>query len=216
MPYSEFSGIDVGREVSVGVYGVDSGQIIRLWNAGAERILGYVGREAMGRPCHQVLCASPSEGLPPVCQRGCPFMRLAGQGRIPPPLRTRLLAASGQRIRVTLAPLIAPTAEGRMVLLHVFHELPEAELGDAAGDGRLFDITPDGVAAAAPAGAAALTGRELEALRLMAAGMTNGEIAENLILSYHTVRNHVSSIRNKLQARNRQQAAIIAGDLGLI
>ena len=101
-----------------------------------------------------------------------------------------------------------------MVLLHVFHELPEAELG-AAGDGRLFDITPDGVAAP-PAGAAALTGRELEALRLMAAGMTNGEIAENLILSYHTVRNHVSSIRDKLQARNRQQAAIIAGDLGLI
>ena len=142
-------------------------------------------------------------------------MRLAGQGRIPPPLRTRLLAASGQRIRVTLAPMIAPTAAGRMVLLHVFHELSEAELGDAAGDGRLFDITPDAVAAA-PTGAAALTGRELEVLRLMAAGMTNGEIAENLILSYHTVRNHVSSIRDKLQARNRQQATIIARDLGLI
>lgn len=50
----------------------------------------------------------------------------------------------------------------------------------------------------------------------MAAGMTNGEIAKNFILSYHTVRNHVSSIRDKLQARTRQQAAIIAGDLGLI
>ena len=153
MPYSEFSGIDVGREVSVGVYGVDSGQIIRR--------------------------------------------------------------RQGERIRVTLAPMIAPAAEGRMVLLHVFHELAEAESG-AAGDGRLFDITPDVVAAAAPAGAAALTGRDLEALRLMAAGMTNGEIAENLIISYHTVRNHVSSIREKLQARNRQQATIIAGNLGLI
>ena len=47
-----------------------------------------------------------------------------------------------------------------MVLLHVFHELAEAESGAAAGDGRLFDITPDGAAAAAPAGAAALTGRD--------------------------------------------------------
>ena len=213
--------IDLRREASFGAYAVDSGQIIRHWSAGAERILGYAGREAMGRPCHQVLCASPAAGLPPVCQRGCPFMRLAGQGRIPPPLRTQLRAASGQRIRVTLAPMLTPTADGRMTLLHVFHKLPEGESGgsgEAGGDAPPFNLIrliPDG-AALDPAGAAALTGLELEVLRLMAAGRTNHEIAASLTLSYHTVRNHVSSIRDKLQAGTRQQATIIAGNLGLL
>ena len=50
----------------------------------------------------------------------------------------------------------------------------------------------------------------------MSAGLTNHEIAENLAISYHTVRNHVGNVRGKLQAGNRQQAAIIAGKMGFL
>ncbi|HEU0292181.1 MAG TPA: response regulator transcription factor [Anaerolineales bacterium] len=60
-----------------------------------------------------------------------------------------------------------------------------------------------------------LTEREREILACIARGDTNSEIAEQLTISLKTVRNHVSSIFNKLQVTNRAQAAIRARDAGL-
>jgi len=59
-----------------------------------------------------------------------------------------------------------------------------------------------------------LTDREREILTCIARGDTNTEIAEQLTISLKTVRNHVSSIFNKLQVTNRAQAAIRARDSG--
>jgi DNA-binding NarL/FixJ family response regulator len=60
-----------------------------------------------------------------------------------------------------------------------------------------------------------LTDREREILACIARGDTNSQIAEQLTISLKTVRNHVSSIFNKLQVTNRAQAAIRARDAGL-
>jgi DNA-binding NarL/FixJ family response regulator len=60
-----------------------------------------------------------------------------------------------------------------------------------------------------------LTEREREVLAHIAHGDTNTEIAEQLAISLKTVRNHVSSIFNKLQVTNRAQAALRARDAGL-
>jgi DNA-binding NarL/FixJ family response regulator len=60
-----------------------------------------------------------------------------------------------------------------------------------------------------------LTEREREVLVLLAQGMSNREIAERLVLTEGTVKNHVSSILGKLQAENRTQAADIARRYGL-
>jgi len=60
-----------------------------------------------------------------------------------------------------------------------------------------------------------LTEREREILACIARGDTNTEIANQLTISLKTVRNHVSSIFNKLQVPNRTQAAIRARDAGL-
>ncbi|MGE4424857.1 MAG: LuxR C-terminal-related transcriptional regulator [Solirubrobacteraceae bacterium] len=51
-----------------------------------------------------------------------------------------------------------------------------------------------------------LTRRELEVLRLMAAGMTNGAIADRLVISHGTVKTHVKHILRKLRAANRAEA----------
>ena len=60
-----------------------------------------------------------------------------------------------------------------------------------------------------------LTPREREVLALLAAGMSNSEIAEKLTLAVGTVRLHVSNILAKLGAPNRTTAAVIAMKHGL-
>jgi DNA-binding NarL/FixJ family response regulator len=59
-----------------------------------------------------------------------------------------------------------------------------------------------------------LTGREVEVLRLIATGATNREIAEQLVISEGTVKNHISNILSRLGLRDRTQAAIYARENG--
>jgi len=67
-----------------------------------------------------------------------------------------------------------------------------------------------------PLKASDLTGREIEVLRLIAKGATNREIAEKLVISEGTVKNHISNILSHLGLRDRTQAAIYAKECGLL
>ncbi|SHN38770.1 response regulator [Cryptosporangium aurantiacum] len=63
---------------------------------------------------------------------------------------------------------------------------------------------------------ARLTARELDVLRRMAAGRSNAEIADDLVLSVETVKTHVGNVLAKLRTRDRTQAVIAAYESGLI
>lgn len=61
-----------------------------------------------------------------------------------------------------------------------------------------------------------LTERELDVLRLVAAGLSNAEISERLVISYATTKTHVSRLLYKLGARDRAQLVVIAFDHGVV
>jgi NarL family two-component system response regulator LiaR len=108
---------------------------------------------------------------------------------------------------------------------YLLKETPASELADAIRKVHRGEpiLHPDvaarlmrQVAAATPrAHRADLTARELEVLRLIAAGRSNKEIARDLSVAEKTVKTHVSNVLSKLDVADRTQAAVYAVQNGL-
>ena len=121
----------------------------------------------------------------------------------------------GQEESVRLAAFI-PNA--RMVLIDGASAMGDATQGLRAIDDFLASLPPrEKPAAARPSDAqpAGLSLREVEVLRLIAAGKSNPQIAGELVISLNTVQHHVSNILAKTGLANRTEAAVYARDKGL-
>ncbi|GAB3143639.1 response regulator [Microbispora hainanensis] len=100
-------------------------------------------------------------------------------------------------------------------------ELVQAIRVVAAGDSLLFPaavrslVAARGTARAFP-GIERLTGREGDVLRLMARGLSNAEIAAELVVGTETVKTHVGNVLTKLGARDRTQAVVAAYESGFV
>jgi DNA-binding NarL/FixJ family response regulator len=87
---------------------------------------------------------------------------------------------------------------------------------DPAVTGRVLDAYRTGGTAVEGAPPDTLTSRELDVLRLIGRGLSNGEIAEELTISEVTVKSHVGRIFTKLDLRDRAAAIVYAFDQRLV
>ena len=91
--------------------------------------------------------------------------------------------------------LLAPTITRRLI-----HEFARSAPRGTAGPPGLDELTP----------------RELEVFKLLARGLSNSEVAEELFVSETTVKTHVARVLMKLEVRDRVQAVVLAYESGLV
>jgi LuxR family transcriptional regulator, maltose regulon positive regulatory protein len=119
----------------------------------------------------------------------------------------RVFADEGPPMRVLLGRLVA----ARRTEQRIARSLPLGYLGRLL---RAFDR--EEAAPAVPGLVEPLSPREVEVLRLLAAGRQNQQIAEELVVAPNTVKKHVTHILDKLGAANRTEATVRARELGLL
>jgi PAS domain S-box-containing protein len=215
-------------------------QRIILWNSAATAIFGYSPEEALRLRVEALV----PERLKAPHRAGIARYHRTGRGRYTEAnkvLDLPAVAKSGKEIRVELS--LSPIgeeeggggpAEGNgsssSYVLAIVRDITErnraeefaAQLLRHLSGEALSDpdpppaVPPEPRVPLAEARRVELTPREREALRLLASGKTNRQIAQELLVSVSTVKAHVARIIAKLGVADRTQAAVRAVELGLL
>ena len=173
---------------------------IVAWTAAAERLLGHRREAVAGMSLHEVLDVRDVYG------NRCCTCWLRGMLRHGEPIAPFLLdARNGRGGRISVVVQVTPVELPHGGWTYCF--LPERRRADRR--------RPAGPAsAAAEAGRHAevvrLTRREAEVLRLLASGASTGNIARALDIAGATARNHVQHLLDKLGAKSRLEAVVLA------
>jgi PAS domain S-box-containing protein len=197
---------------------VDDAGTVVAWNEAAERLLGRPASEAVGRPCHEVMHGLTPAGAP-LCGPACAVVALCRQGSAP--RRFEMIARRPDGTDVWLDVTTVTIEDERPVAVHVLSESISAKrLAGVAADvaRRLTEAAPERSAdeTALRQISESLTPREIEVLRLMAAGIGTDDIARRLSLTRSTVRNHVQNLLPKLRVHTRVEAVVLALKAGLV
>ena len=190
-----------------GGFAIDAEGRIVLWNHAAESMLGYTVDEAVGRSCCELLMGHDDNGNP-LCCRICDVGDSTNT-RAPVynfDMRTRTKA--GSTIWMNVITLVVSNDGIGDMTIHLVRDVTATRELLALIREHLSIPAPLG--SSAPEGAALLTRREIEVLRIIARGLNTKAAAAKLHVSPATVRNHVQNILGKLGAHSRLEAVAYA------
>jgi PAS domain S-box-containing protein len=198
---------------------IDDGGTIIAWNPAAESLLGWSAAQAIGRPCHEMMHGSSPAGAT-LCGPQCAVIGLCRQGAAPRRFEMIARRPDGSDIRLDVTSVTIQ--DDRPIAVHVLTEsvsrerpaMVAEEVANRLGAARSQSRAP--MDSARNRIADALTPRESEVLRLLAAGSDTDEIADRLTLARNTVRNHIQNILPKIGAHSRVEAVILALQAGLV
>jgi len=169
---------------------------ILAWNGAAKRVLGYTEGEALGHECFALLAGRDIFGNC-YCSDHCPLLAMARREEAVSHFQILLQMFSGEMLRLGVSMVVVPEngSAGRS-MLHILHPVRETgTVNEPVGEhpwlsDHLGRLTP----------------REIEVLRLLAAGRNTQEIGDLLFVGVATVRSHVQNILQKLEVHSRLEA----------
>lgn len=195
------------------VFAIDASDRIVLWNAGAERLLGYPAADVLGRSCYQALSGRDVYGNR-YCFGECPILRMRDRGETIQPFEIVLESRDAGPLRFRCSILSIPGQRPELTtLVHILAETNGAHPDPANAFGRFAGPIPHpGLAPLVPPRPASspLTKREREVLRLLSEGRKTEEMGEQLFISDVTVRNHIQNILRKLNVHSKLEAVVYA------
>ncbi len=189
-----------------GAFAVGPQGRIMLWNRAAERLLGFAAREVLGKSCCDIFSGRDDKGNL-LCYQGCHVQSLVRLGESVQNFDMRTRTKAGQPLWLNFSILTLPngTPDGGMTI-HLFRDVTSSK--------ELLTLVHEKLTAAAsgdePSPASTLTRREVEVLRLLAAGSSTQALADRLHVSPATVRNHIQNIGGKLGVHSRLEAVAYA------
>lgn len=204
-----------------GAFAIGPDGRVAVWNRAAERMLGWSAKEVLGRPCCEVFDGGDGHGQS-LCYQGCDVMGHVKLGEPVEHFEMKTRTKAGRPVWLDISILEAPVTNGnRPMAIHLFR--------DVTATRKLLELVQERTAPAASSngndsgngngsgnGASGLTRREIEILRLMAAGANTKVLAERLNVSPATVRNHAQNIFAKLDVHSRLEAVAWANQHRLV
>ncbi len=205
------------------VFAVDQDLRIIFWNEAAEALLGYKAEEVLGNYCYELIgCRDDSGRL--ACHGNCLESLRGIQEEMVPTHDFLFRTKHGREIWLSVSTVLLPSRRKELtVLVHLFRDVSrqkevEQFIGHLVSHAAKLSASPGADTPAGPPAPPppAITSREREVLRLMAAGASTKAIAEKLFISPATARNHIHNILAKLEVHSRLEAVTVALKHGLV
>jgi DNA-binding CsgD family transcriptional regulator len=184
--------------------------LITSWNRAAERLLGHRAVDVTGCRCHEVLAGRDVFGNV-YCGERCPVARMATRREEVHPFVLKVHDARGRLVDVRVSILALEDGPGPWPELVCVMEPFAARTAVVT-----HHPTADGTGVRTARLGTPLSARELQVLRMVAAGRPTTHIAATLGVSRHTVRNHVAACLRKLDCHSRLEAVSVARRLDLL
>jgi PAS domain S-box-containing protein len=186
-----------------GAFAVDANLKIVHWNKAAQDILGFEESETIGLPCCQIL-QGLDESQRLICTTFCRVAKSVSRREPVANYNILTLTKNGERrwLNMSIITYRAENEDGNPFILHLFRNNTNKK--DSSPVWELLPPLDE------------LTPREQEVLFLLAKGYSTREIAQSLVISPNTVRNHIQHIFQKLHVRRRAEAVAYAIKHGLV
>ena len=200
--------LDVLGSTTDAMVAIDEDFRIIGWNDAATELLGYAPDEAVGQPCHEILCWRDRTG-DTVCSGFCPAVLPGEPDQVIETQDVLGRSAAGKTLWLSASTIVPPAElRDRCRLVHLIREVslpPELErvvVERLGGSSPATDDVDDPLDV--------LTPRERDVLQLLTEGLDGAAIAQKLFLSPATVRNHIQHILAKLGVHSRVEAVALA------
>lgn len=200
-------------------FAVDETGIIRYWNRAAERLFGYRTSAILNKPCAEVLRGRGPLGRP-LCTESCSTLECALQGHPVSNFDMAVRNNKGSEVWINCSILLVDVVlKNDRLVVHLARDVTDQKRADEATK-KLVDLAKQ-ISLLAPGRAKLppareLTQRERRVLQLFAEGRSSSDVAFELGVNLHTLRNHLHHANAKLGTHTRLEAIIHAKQRGLI